>query len=176
MEVTSLVVPLRLELERRARLETLGWCLPMDQDWREAPQVINCFFTQQNTTVEQEWKWISASQSRKLYMYLYRHLSPPHSVSFVSRNFLWICCEHEQRRPWCFSHHYRWALQGEDGLCWVSGGLQDHVHPNGSWQLSHLHQIWWSLSHCWKPIQGQDHWWGRFKNVIKITRNDCKYL
>lgn len=39
MEVTSLEVRLRFELERRARLETLGWCLPTDQDWREAPQV-----------------------------------------------------------------------------------------------------------------------------------------
>lgn len=39
MEVTSLAVRLRSELERRARLETPAWCLLMDQDWREAPQV-----------------------------------------------------------------------------------------------------------------------------------------
>ena len=45
MEVTSLEVRLRFELERRARLETLGWCLPTDQDWREASQV-----KQQETT------------------------------------------------------------------------------------------------------------------------------
>lgn len=39
MGVTFLVVHLRSESERRARLETLGWCLHTDQDWREAPQV-----------------------------------------------------------------------------------------------------------------------------------------
>lgn len=39
MEVISLVAHLRSELERLARLETLGWCRPMAQDWREAPQV-----------------------------------------------------------------------------------------------------------------------------------------
>lgn len=42
MEVTSLVVRLRSALERRARLETLEWCLHMEQGWREAPQVTHC--------------------------------------------------------------------------------------------------------------------------------------
>ena len=47
MEVTSLVVRLRSVLERQARPETLGWCLPMEQGWREAPQVTHCPSTEQ---------------------------------------------------------------------------------------------------------------------------------
>lgn len=39
MEVISLVAHLRSESERLVRLGTLGWCRPMAQDWREAPQV-----------------------------------------------------------------------------------------------------------------------------------------
>lgn len=39
MGVTSLEVPSRSGLEKRARLETRGWCLPLEPVWREAAQV-----------------------------------------------------------------------------------------------------------------------------------------
>ncbi|XP_020936382.1 filamin-A isoform X1 [Sus scrofa] len=68
-----------------------------------------------------------------------------------------VYCEHEQCGSRCPVGHHRRALQGEDGLPGVPGGLPRHLHPHGTWQLPHLHQVWWPLPHWGQPLQGQSH-------------------